>query len=181
MCLRAWGMLLFVWGLLSCPYVVMSEERTAKIGTLDYLDERFGFRDVRCESPPSALKGAKLVEIGIDTKYYRRQGEDLTIGDAHLQDVTYGFYDDHLYTIHITARGLINSHALLGTFSEAYGAPMMSNPYINKYVWLGERVKLLLEQKIGTDDANISFFCAEQLRKYEANQREKAHKAAGEL
>jgi hypothetical protein len=59
-------------------------------GSVAYLDFKNGFRDLKFGDPPT--ENMVIVEDAGESKYYRRTGDDLTIGGARLSSLDYGFY-----------------------------------------------------------------------------------------
>jgi hypothetical protein len=120
-------------------------------GSLAYLDFRNGFRDLTFRDPPP--QGMRVVEAHGDTTYYTRPSDDLTIGDARIKEMTYGFYKGQFYSVLLQTEGLINSRALLEVLRQAYGVGARPNQFMERYVWDGSRVLLYYDQKPISDDA----------------------------
>lgn len=110
------------------------------LGTVYYLDARYGFRNLNFEQSIDSCPGMKLVEEDGDSKYYVRVDEDLRLGNAELKTITYGFYKGKLESVRVKVEGSLNSRALLQVLQEAYGVGEPSDEYKDKYFWFGKRV-----------------------------------------
>jgi hypothetical protein len=148
-------------------------------GSLAYLDFRNGFRDLKFGDPPT--QDMKVFEEGGETKFYRRSSDDLTIGNANIEEISYGFYKGRLYSVLLQTGGLINSRALLAVLREAYGPGSRPNQFMDRYLWDGSKVLLYYDQKPISDDA-ITMFQSVPLRNEKAaDEKAKARKGAGGL
>jgi hypothetical protein len=148
-------------------------------GSLAYLDFRNGFRDLKfSDSPP---QGMRVVEDHGDTTYYTRPSDDLTIGDARIKEMTYGFYKGQLYSVLLQTEGLINSHALLEVLRQAYGSGSRPNQFMDRYIWEGSRVVLYYDQKPISDDAIAIFSSVPLKSEKEADEKAKARKGVSGL
>jgi hypothetical protein len=121
---------------------------------LKALDDKYGFREMRFETPLDSLKN--LVEVEKD--YYKSTTEDMKLGDYELSQVVYNFYKGLLGTIMIESKGYVNSVGFLKILQEAYGKGYKDNPYIERYIWVGEKVKMSYKQNSITNGATIFIY-----------------------
>jgi hypothetical protein len=148
---------------------------------LKKLDEKNGFRDAVLGSDTTSFNDLVVVEKEGNSVYYKRTGENLTVGDFTLDAVTYGFYKGKLSTIIISTKGYTNSRGLLQIFNTQYGRGYQSNRYIEKYSWSGKNVIMSYNENSATNDANI-FMWSKQLSDQEAlDKKNAASKAAGDI
>jgi hypothetical protein len=148
-------------------------------GSLAYLDARNGFRDLKFGDPP--LQGMRLVEDHGDMKYYTQPSDDLTIGNAKIKEISYGFYKGRLSTVLLQTDGLINSRALLEVLRQAYGSGSRPNRFMDRYLWDGSRVLLYYDEKPISNDA-IALFQSVPLRNEQTtDEKAKARKGASDL
>lgn len=152
-----------------------------QMGSLEYLEARFGFRDAQCESSLDKFKGMQLIEDYGDEKYYRRKGENLTAGDARLQSIAYGFYKRQLFFILIKTSGLLNSRNFLTVLQAAYGSGFQPNQFMERYLWFSKKIEVLYEENPINHNAQTTFNCTELDMKKMRDTREKARKAAGRM
>lgn len=147
-------------------------------GTLDYLDARYGFRDLRFEQSIAACSGMKLVEDDGDNKYYTRSDEDLHLGSAKLSKITYGFYKGKFALVLADAHGNVNSSALLAVLQEAYGPGAQSHSDKDSYWWDGQHV--LANLLINHDTEHSTFFMHSKALdlQEEADKKAKAQEGA---
>jgi hypothetical protein len=161
----------------------MAETQRAPVdpspGSLAYLDFRNGFRDLKFGDPPT--QNMTVFEEGGDTKFYRRSSDDLTIGNANIKEISYGFYKGRLYSVLLQTGGLINSRALLAVLREAYGPGSRPNQFMDRYLWDGSKVLLYYDQKPISDDAIAMFQSVPLRNERAADEKAKARKGAGGL
>ena len=107
-----------------------------------------GFRGITW-GDPLPKEGMKLIEkkqyAGKLLSSYRRTGDELKIGTANLESITYLFWDGRLYSINITCTGSDNQKALLNAFKERLGFPTQSDN--DFYAWIGETTTAYLRYK----------------------------------
>ena len=82
-----------------------------------------GFRGIAWGTPLSKLTGMVVADDSGQVKYYRRTGDPLSLGEAELKRVSYGFYRDKFYSVLIEFEGKANFEKtrthLLATYGEA--------------------------------------------------------------
>lgn len=146
----------------------------------DKIDEKFGFRDIKLETPFSKFSNKQLVKVEEEPlkKYYTSKIENLKLGDYALKEVTYIFFHDTLATILIQTKGLINSGGLLKILSESYGQGFQSNKYIERYLWMGEKATIYYDQNSVTKDAIVTISSNEFDIKIQDEESERNKKAS---
>jgi hypothetical protein len=83
----------------------LKEEEEARlktfVGSIRYLDEKYGFRDVKFGQSPSALENLELVERhpSEPIAVYRRTTDDMTLYGHSLKSLKYYFWDDKLWQV----------------------------------------------------------------------------------
>ena len=88
---------------------------SALAGDLEALDSDNGFAGASLGEPVEAFEGLELIsERGArGTSLYASTGEIPRLGDARLDDVTYGFYRGRLYFLALFTSGRRNAEAAL--------------------------------------------------------------------
>lgn len=124
----------------------------AQAGDLKALDAENGFRDARFGAELTALPDLQLLTDGgaAGTQIYVRPDEALAIGDARLDGVTYGFFQERLYFVAIFTSGRRNAQAVLNSFQAAYGPGAAVAGEAVEFVWQGSRVMLHFRQDPAT-------------------------------
>lgn len=138
-------------------------------GSVQTLDETYGFRGTRFETAPAAYKDLVLAEKAGETKYYRRTGEKKQLGSGTLTDVTYGFYKGKLSVVMLKTTGLANSRAVLEALEEQAGSGTRSNPYAQRYAWNASKVHMSYDENALSNDAVILLTC-KKLKEQEMKQ-----------
>jgi hypothetical protein len=108
-------------------------------------DEVTGFRGIKW-GDPLPKEGLKLIEkkqfSGKVLASYKRSSDELKIGSAKLESITYLFWDGRLYLIVIACSGSDNHRSLLNAFKERLGFPSKSDD--DFYAWFGESTNAYL-------------------------------------
>jgi len=109
-------------------------------GSSGDLDARDGFRDLVWGSAPAE----DMVEADRDGELvaYTRPDDELSIGEAVLESLSYFYWRDQLYTVYAVTDGLSSSRALLGNLKRRYGQGTRSIHHAEKTYWHGSRVVL---------------------------------------
>jgi hypothetical protein len=160
------------WGTSPTNPGSQSAEPVASMGTLAYLDERNGFRDVSFGGAP--LLGMRLVEDDGDEKFYTRPADDLSVGNGALASISYGYYKSQLFSVNLNAEGLVNSRALLDTLEAAYGKPYQPNEFMQRYTWLGSSVNALYDENPINGDSHATIMNKALLAADQAAGKQKA-------
>jgi hypothetical protein len=155
----------------------------AAAGTLEKLDEKYGFRDVKFETPVAKVPGLKLYynDVKRHTKIYKRPTDKMMIGKYSLASVEYEFYKGVLSSVTIRTKGYINSTGVLKAFQELYGPGSQDNEYIEEYRWSTEKVLMNYEQNSITDDAIIYIWSVPMMDKSREDEAVDAQKATSDL
>jgi len=147
-------------------------------GKLADLDTRNGFRDLHFgDAVPETMT---LVTTDGKTNYYTRPSDDLTIGAAKAQRISYKFYGGHLAGVLIETKGAADSHALLDVLKKDYGPGNKSNQFLEDRLWTGERV-LLSYQENPTKDAKAMFHSVPLLEEENTDKANAAKKGVRDL
>lgn len=115
------------------------------IGTLAYLDEANGFRDVNFGASLDSF--TRLEEAGTEGPgrlCYRRIGDELVVGNAHLSSIRYCFSERRLWAVVLEAIGPRNTEALQEFLTTTYGPGSEERGSDEggpqRYVWRGDKV-----------------------------------------
>ena len=144
---------------------------------LKSLDDKYGFRGAKFETPFDSLKNLVEIEKG----FYTSTSEDLKLGEYDLSQIVYSFYKGQLYIIGITTKGYTNSNGILSILQQAYGKGYQSNEYIEKYIWFGKKVIMSYEQNSATRDATVFIMCRKLSDLKEADEKKANEEAAKQL
>ena len=124
-------------------------------GVLADLDLKDGFRGLKFGDPPTS--GMVLKDDAGEKKYYTRPQDDLSIGEARIDQLIYGFSKNRLSTILIRTKGLSNGRALLEALRQIYGPGTQPDPSLPRYSWLGRQVSVSYNENTVTHDADTWF------------------------
>jgi hypothetical protein len=122
-----------------------------------------------------------LKEDGGDKKFYMRPRDNLLIGGAHMNQLTYGFYKNRMQSVMMKTKGIIDSRALLEVLRQAYGQAFQPNQFMEGYQWTGSKVILRYDENPITRDADVWFFSRPLLAEEKTDQTIKAKKGVNGL
>ncbi len=91
-----------------------------------------GFRDMEWNQPPAPGMVKDHVEGNII--FYTRATDKLSIGNAKLTSIIYGFFNNRLSGVTVRT-GVGQEDALLAVLNESWGKGHQSNPYIKSWIW----------------------------------------------
>ncbi len=129
-----------LFALLVAPLAIALNLSEPMPGSLAYLDEHYGFRDLKFEQSIATCGGMTLVEDDGDVKFYARKADHLEMGEAKLTRIEYGFYKGKFANVTVNAQGKTNSVALLKYLEKYYGPGRKSPRGTEKYYWFGQKV-----------------------------------------
>lgn len=95
-----------------------------------------GFRGVQWGTNIATVKQEMVLkEDDGDLKFYSRKKDKLSIGDAKISEIVYGFYKGQLYHVRVVFGGFANFSALKLTLFEKYGTVRPDNQFMEIYSW----------------------------------------------
>jgi hypothetical protein len=144
--------------------------------------EADGFRGIKWGSDIKSVKGS-MRYIRTDPSYggiklYSRKDDELKIGEAILESVEYGFWQDKFCTVVINFQGNSNFSSLKDTTFKKFGSGYQINPFIENYVWDGEIARMMLDYKEILKKGYLFMVALEiykQQQKYEAEEAPRRH------
>lgn len=124
--------------------VLVSGAGSAAAGDLEALDAENGFRDARFGAPVESFDDLELIsENGArGTRVYVRRDDALSLGDAALDGITYGFHQGRLYFVALLSSGRRNARAVLAELERAYGPGERLDGEAREFLWQGRQVSL---------------------------------------
>jgi hypothetical protein len=147
-------------------------------GTIEYLDARYGFRNLNFEQSIDSCPGLKLVSVLGDEKCYVRGDEDLQLGNVKLKEIEYCFYKGKFSDVYVTVEDSLNYYALLRVLKEAYGVGEPSSEYKDKRLWYGHRVEASYTLYGDTENSEFHMFSRAVESQQEADEKAKAKEGA---
>lgn len=150
-------------------------------GSIDALNEKYGFRTAHFEALVSDFKDLLLVDNGKLTKGYIRRGDSKKIGGASIERIVYYFYKGQLSHVAIATNGLANSKALLEALIAQYGEPEESRERLEKYFWSSSRVMMAYDGNLITHDAIVMISSKPVAWQKKEDDATAAKKAASDL
>jgi hypothetical protein len=102
------------------------------------------FRDIKWGTYIQDLSDMVFIVYGedYDIKIYKRENEELKIGEAELLDILYHIHNDKLFAVDILFKGDKNHLLIKNTLLDAHGKE--SKILKDEFIWLGEKIKIVL-------------------------------------
>jgi hypothetical protein len=122
-----------------------------------------------------------LVEDGGNTKFYKRKGDKMKIGEANLKEVVYGFYKGRFYHVNIQFYEIVNATAIKETLFQQYGEGYRGNRFVETYLWDGTNVNVLLDYSEISKKGKVFYFYTPIAKEQNADSTEGSKKGASDL
>ncbi len=111
-----------------------------------FQNEPDGFRGIIWGTDISQLKDMEFVKVDPKTgiKLYKRKKDNMTIGNANLDAIYYGFFDNKFYAVIAQTLFFTDFEELKKACFENFGKGEQPRLYFDEYFWDGEKVKISL-------------------------------------
>lgn len=94
-----------------------------------------GFGGIQWGAPLSELTGMAVADDTGQVKYYRRHSDLLSLGDAALKRISYGFYKGRFYSVLIEFEGRNNFEKIKAHLLATYGNAARVGSQETNYTW----------------------------------------------
>jgi hypothetical protein len=122
----------------------------------------------------------KLVDDqGVRVKVYVRENDELRIGDADLENITYVFFLGRLNSVIIGYRSHLNHEKLKQTLFRVFGGGQRPRQTNERYYWFGVGVRIIMEFNTISEKGNIVFNSKGLLHGFWATDKPVASAAPG--
>ena len=140
-----------------------------------------GFRGIRWGTNINSLAG--FIYQGDssksdDTRSYKKTDDQLSIGAANIDSITYLFWRDRLSVVLISYTGLSNFSALKAALDEKYGSSVRLNRFLNEYLWDRASGAAMIKINDVSKDGSIYMFSHELQKERMAAEKLKAKEGA---
>lgn len=153
---------------------------TVRQSVFAFQNEPDNFRGIKWGTNIKSLYGMKLCEKSTVT-WYKKEYDKLKIGDAQLENVLYGFYNEQFFTVMIIFSGYTNYNMIRNTLFNQYGNAFRENQNVENDLWSGIYVTIFMEYNSILEKGSITYFYQPLLDKYNAEQQRNAKKGADDL
>ena len=149
-----------------------------------FQNEPEGFRGVKWGTEIKDLTDSFYATTLLkDDKFtnYRNTKDNRSIGDAHIDELLYGFFDNRFSEVFITFKGPGDFLKIKEIFVQQYGEG--ERPYIGlqEYYWHGQQVNISLIYKEILDKGYIIYGFKPLLEERKKYQQDKAKEGAKDL
>ena len=122
-----------------------------------FQNEPDGFRGIKWGTNISELTDMLVAESGKDTLYYVRKNDTMKIGDADIDQISYGFYKSRFFQVLVEYKGYVNFTKLKAILIGQYGKPEQPNQLMEKYFWSGGTVDIFFDYSEMSKRGNIYY------------------------
>ncbi len=97
-----------------------------------------GFRGLKWATNIKDMNDPNMIFMGSsnEVRVYMRSNDKLSIGDAKLENINYGFYKDRFFMLGIRAKGYTNFTALKDAVFAYYGQGKQLDEVKKEWTWL---------------------------------------------
>lgn len=93
------------------------------------------FRNMLWNSNIKEYNGMVLVEDNKYNRYYSRPTDQLSINDAALSNISYGFYQGRLSSVIIRFKGYTNYTKIVDAMNQKFSNGYQDNQYLKSFYW----------------------------------------------
>ncbi len=133
-------------------------DQPTKMGTFDYVDIKYGFKDIKLEEQLSEIQKRVSVKKIISSEglslYDVSDPKYLSVGSCKLKRLSIGVFQNKVLSILIETGDYTGSNCLLGTLVELFGEGFKSNEYIEQYAWAGKKAIIIYDENSVNNSAN---------------------------
>jgi hypothetical protein len=104
------------------------------------------------------LKGFTRVSTQSPLDYYRKEDEEMTLGDARLEMVVYVFFEKKLCGAVLNFKSSPNFQIIKTALFDRYGKGHQPNRYKDQYRWSGTKVAITLEYDDVTQKGKVMYY-----------------------
>ena len=135
-----------------------------------FQNEPDGFRGIKWGTNITEFSDTLLVESGKDSQYYMKKNDEMKIGDAHIDQMSYGFYKNQFYVVLVEYNGYLNFTKLKAILFDQYGKPEQPNQLMDRYFWTGGTVDIYFDYNEILKKGNI-YYSFRPIQQERAKQR----------
>lgn len=144
-------------------------------------NEPEGFRGIKWGTNIAELPDMRLLEDAGNSKYYIRKNDKMKIGDADLERVVYGFYEERFFAVLIDFNELSNFLKIKETLFQQYGVCFRPNEFTELYYWMGIDVYIGLKYNEFLAKGDVVYFFKPIQDEMADDEKENAKKGTSDL
>jgi len=115
-------------------------------------------RGIKWGTKCDALQGLTKISSQSSLDYYKKEGEEMTLGDARLDMVVYVFYEKELCGAVLNFKSSPNFQIIKTALFDRYGKGRQPNRYKDQYRWAGTKVTITLEYDDITQKGQVIYY-----------------------
>ena len=116
-------------------------------GLLAFQNEPDGYNGIKYGTDISTLKNMQYEKVDpnkSNVTVYAREGDVLTLGNASLKSIEYGFFGGRFLTVIIKVADLFNYIVLKESVFEKFGQGIEFDQFSERYYWDGSTTRITL-------------------------------------
>lgn len=115
-------------------------------------------RGIKWGTKYDKLQGLTKVTTKNSLDYYKKEGEEMTLGDARLDMVVYVFYEREFCGVVLNFKSSPNFQIIKAALFDRYGKGRQPNRYKDQYRWSGTNVTITLEYDDVTQKGQVVYY-----------------------
>ena len=123
-----------------------------------FSNEPEGFRGIKWGTRIWELSDMGIGKDAGNSRWYIRKDDKMKIGDADVEQIAYGFYQDRFYDVVISFTGSVNFSKIKETFQQLYGSGPHPDEFMERYFWLGREVNITLVYNVASNKGEASYW-----------------------
>ncbi|MCM8784734.1 MAG: CsgG/HfaB family protein [Candidatus Omnitrophica bacterium] len=132
-----------------------------------YKNEPDGFRGIKWTTYNTQVPNLKLIKEDANSKEYIKTDDNMYIGKAKLEKITYRFYKDQFESVLIETKGKENFENLKTITLERFGEGKKIGE--NEWIWEGQITTIYLKYQQGEEKGILKMVSEEMKKKIEAD------------
>jgi hypothetical protein len=115
-------------------------------------------RGIKWGTKSDELQGLTKVTTKNSLDYYKKEGDEMTFGDARLDMVVYVFYKGEFCGVVLNFKSSPNFQIIKKALFDRYGKGRQPNRYKDQYRWSGTKVTITLEYDDVTQKGQVVYY-----------------------
>ena len=145
------------------------------------MDAKYGFRDVRFEVDTTSIPGLRRAFVLPPNVFYTRPADNLTVGEAKLHTILYGFVNGKLSQIVLETKTLVNTNPVREAFQAEYGTGCTVCTGMGDYYWGSDKERISIDVNAVTGDGRVVIRSKAMAKVENDAAKQAAKKAASDL
>ena len=148
-------------------------------------NEPNSFRGIEWSTHISKLANMERIEVEVEENdglvLYERNNDKMSIGNAGLNRIFYGFYKKRFYFVYIPFRSASSFNGVKSALFQLYGEGYRPNSYMDKYYWFGSSVNVSLKYSDISEEGHLAYYYTPIAEEMAQDMKKAASSGASDL